>query len=172
MKRNVLRLAAIWIVLSGMLLGFVAAQFAIPTDYIHRRFPPGHFGFPGGFSTIKRVGWPMTVAVETIPNWDEPQHGWRWSALAIDIATLAVAISATAAALRRVQLRFGLAAILEVVTALAICLALSRLFRMPFGWPIALAIYSSLFCACATSVRLCSSAVRRIVGRCEVSQPS
>jgi len=82
-------------------IAIVLAQVSNQKQHIiHRRFPPGHAGYPGGYSQQRNWGWPYHFLATCEPAWGESRFRWNWNALAVD-AALAVIMVALIAGLVR-----------------------------------------------------------------------
>jgi hypothetical protein len=140
--------------------GILLAQFSAPTHFIHRKFAPGHVGFPGGFSVVERWGWPLVFLKRYSPNWDEPANKLYGRELAIDAAVALFIVASSGAVAFRLRPTFTVGSFLVFLTGTALFLALRAHMDFPSQWYLSAIIQAGILCACITP----AAALFRFVG--------
>ncbi len=120
-----------WFILAWIAAALVAAQFPVEPDLIHRKFPPGHVGYPGGISQITRFGWPWRFYTVVSPAWDGEVSRASPIHLLGNLAVSTLVLAATAHGLQSLRMSFGLATLLTVIASIAVVLAISSDLRAP-----------------------------------------
>lgn len=122
----------LWLILAWIAAALVAAQFPVEPDLIHRKFPPGHAGFPGLFLIVKHYGWPWVFySDDGLLDLDgEPSRVFPIR-LAGNLALSTLVLIGAARGLTSLRMNFGLATLLTFIASIAVVLAISSDLRAP-----------------------------------------